>query len=150
MTIFDSMAALIGAIAALLAALTTLIAQIAALLKDRKVNPGKGKQGESNPGEGKPDEGKPGKGHQKAGCPKRILIIGIAVAVLLCAVFILVTRTPPQCKPTTLTITSPSAGAVVDLNQTVTGNASCLSSGQHPWLVLQVGGPGGGGYFPQD
>ncbi len=48
------------------------------------------------------------------------------------------------------TAASPGAGAVVDVSQTVTGNVTCLSSGQHAWLILQPGGPGGGGYFPQD
>lgn len=127
----DSTAGLLTSIAALLGALAAIIAQIAALWR------------------------KSSKDQKKAVRLKKILrgmlnwITALAVAVSLGAVIILIARTPPQCRPT-LTITRPGAGAVVDVSQTVTGNVTCLSSGQHAWLVMQPGGPGGGGYFPQD
>lgn len=127
---FASTAGLLTSIAVLLVALSAIIAQIVTLSR------------------------KPSK-DQKAVRLKKILgemlngTTAAAVTLSLGAVIILIARTPPQCRPT-LTITSPAAGAVVDASQTVTGTVTCLSSGQHAWLILQPGGPGGGGYFPQD
>ncbi len=128
----DSTAGLLTSIAALLVALTSIIVQIAALWRKFKGEP------------------------SRVARLKKILrgmlnaLTALAVIVSIVAVIILIARTPPQCRPATLTITSPGAGAVVDVSQTVTGNVTCLSSGQHAWLILQPGGPGGGGYFPQD
>lgn len=72
------------------------------------------------------------------------------LAVAVGGVVILLARTPPQCRPATLSITSPVQGAVVNLSEVATGHVTCLASGQHAWLILQPVVPGGGGYFPQD
>jgi hypothetical protein len=127
----DSTAGLLTSIAALLVALTSIIVQIVTLWRKFKGQP------------------------SRVARLKKILremvnaLTVLAVIVSLGAVIILINRTPSQCLPT-LTITRPAADAVVDVSQIVAGNVTCLSSGQHAWLVLQPGGPGGGGYFPQD
>ena len=72
-----------------------------------------------------------------------LIILGLAI---------LITRSPtnsPSCPVTKLSIISPAAGSHVNVSQSVIGRLDCLKSGQHVWLVLQPGGPGGGGYFPQ-
>ena len=76
----------------------------------------------------------------------------VALAVALIGLIILLIRTPPSSPPcqAELTVTSPTAGAVVNLSETVIGQISCLNPDQHAWLVIQPGGAGGGGYFPQD
>lgn len=132
----DSATGLFTSITVLLGALATLSTQIITLWrKSRKDESGR-------------DQEKPARLRKILG---QMLnwFTALVVAVLLGAVIVLIVRTPPQCRPATLTITSPSAGAVVDVSQTVTGNVTCLGSGQHAWLILQPGGPGGGGYFPQ-
>jgi hypothetical protein len=127
----DSTAGLLTSIAALLAALSAIIAQIVTLWRKSR-------------------KGKKAVRWEKIFRKMLNSITALALVVSVGAVVILIARTPPQCRPTTLTITSPSMGTVVDVSQTVTGNVTCLSSGQHAWLVLQPGGSGGGGYFPQD
>ncbi len=80
-------------------------------------------------------------------------ISALALAVALVGLIILLLRpppTPPQCRPTTLTITSPKARAIVNVSEVVTGHVTCLNSDQHAWLILQPAVPGGGGYYPQD
>jgi hypothetical protein len=49
-----------------------------------------------------------------------------------------------------LSITSPTDGGVVNQSQPVLGTINHLCRGQHLWLVLQIGGPGGGDYYPQN
>ncbi len=76
-------------------------------------------------------------------------LTALALVLSLGGIIILVVHKPPPCQPA-LTITSPVAGAMVGLNQVVTGHASCLAAGQHPWLILQPVASSGSGYFPQD
>jgi hypothetical protein len=132
----ESTAGLLTSIAALIGAVAAIIAQVVALWRKS----------------GKDESGKDRKSVRLKKILRKMLNWGTALlmAVSLGAVIILIARTPPQCRPMTLTITSPGAGAVVDVSQSVTGNVACLSSDRHAWLILQPGGPGGGGYFPQD
>jgi hypothetical protein len=122
----DSTAGLIASIAALLAGLTAIITQLVKIWH------------------------KYGKDLKKTLRALLNWITALALAIVIGGFIILVARTPPQCQPTTLTITSPTAGAVVNVSEIVTGHVTCLSSDQHAWLILQPAVPGGGGYFPAD
>jgi hypothetical protein len=75
-----------------------------------------------------------------------------AVAVILFGGALLAVRSviPPPCSPTNLSIISPTDGAVVSQSQPVFGTINHLCPGQYLWLVFQSGGPGGGGYYPQN
>ena len=77
-------------------------------------------------------------------------ISALALAVSSVGLIIVITHKPPQCQPTTLTITSPTAGVIVNVGEIVTGNVTCLSSDQHIWLILKPEVPGGGEYYPAD
>lgn len=75
-------------------------------------------------------------------------ISALALAVSLGGLIIIITHKPPQCQPPTLSITSPVAGATVNVGEIADGTVTCLSAGQHVWLVLKADVTGGGEYFP--
>lgn len=133
MKFIDGTAGLLTSIAALLVALTPIIVQIVTRWRKFKGQPSKVARLKKTLRE----------------MLNALTILAVIVSLGAVTSIILITRTPPQCQPA-LTITRPGAGAVVDVSQIVTGNVTCLSSSQHAWLILQPGGPGGGGYFPQD
>jgi len=75
-----------------------------------------------------------------------------ALTSVLIGALLLVGRVviPPSCSLTNLSIISPTDGAMVNQSQPVIGTINHLCPGQHLWLVLQPGGPGGGSYYPQN
>src|ERR1051326_5543120 len=74
----------------------------------------------------------------------------LALAVSLGGLVIVTTHKPPPCQPPALSITSPVAGAIVNVGEIANGNVTCLSAGQHVGLILKPDVPGGGEYFPAD
>jgi hypothetical protein len=76
-----------------------------------------------------------------------VALTSIVIGGLLVAAWALI---PPSCPPTSLSFTSPRDGTVVSQSQPVLGTINHLCPGQHLWLVLQPGGSGGGGYYPQN
>lgn len=82
---------------------------------------------------------------------KSRLTAAALAAVLVGALFLIARHyLPSPCSPVAVSITSPADGAVVSQSQPVLGTINHLCPGHHLWLVLQPGGLGGGGYYPQN
>ncbi len=75
-----------------------------------------------------------------------------ALTAVLIGALVLVARPfiHAPCGGVNVSITSPTDGVVVNQSQLVLGTINHECPGQHLWVVLQPGGAGGGGYYPQD
>ncbi|MGD0609412.1 MAG: hypothetical protein ABSA53_38285 [Streptosporangiaceae bacterium] len=80
----------------------------------------------------------------------RLTAVALTSILFGASLFVARALIPPPCSPTSLSITSPRDGTVVNQSQPVLGTINHLCPGQHLWLVLQPGGAGGGGYYPQN